>query len=48
MPLFWRVFAVNAGLLGLCAVLLLATPVTISAPIAATEALVVVAVSWSR
>jgi two-component system sensor histidine kinase UhpB len=43
MPLFWRVFAVNAGLLGLCAVLLLATPVTISAPIAATEALVVVA-----
>jgi two-component system sensor histidine kinase UhpB len=41
--LFWRVFAVNAGLLALVAVLLLATPVTISAPIALTEALIIVA-----
>lgn len=43
MPLFWRVFAVNAGLLALIAVLLLVSPVTISAPIALTEALVIVA-----
>ena len=43
VPLFWRVFAVNAGLLALIAVLLLATPVEISAPIALTQALIVVA-----
>jgi two-component system sensor histidine kinase UhpB len=43
LPLFWRVFAVNAGLLTLIAVLLLVTPVTISFPIALTEAIVVVA-----
>ena len=43
LPLFWRLFAVNAGLLALIAVLLLATPVTISAPIAFTEALIIVA-----
>jgi two-component system, NarL family, sensor histidine kinase UhpB len=41
--LFWRVFAVNAALLGLIAVLLLVTPVTISYPIALTEALIVIA-----
>jgi two-component system sensor histidine kinase UhpB len=39
--LFWRVFAVNAGFLALLAVLLLVTPVTISAPIALTEAAIV-------
>ncbi|MGH3019064.1 MAG: histidine kinase, partial [Gaiellaceae bacterium] len=43
LSLFWRVFAVNAGLLALIAVLLLVTPVTISAPIALTEALLIVA-----
>lgn len=42
LPLFWRVFGVNAGLLTLIAVLLIVTPVTISAPIALTEALIVV------
>jgi two-component system sensor histidine kinase UhpB len=42
VPLFWRVFAVNAGLLVLIAVLLLVTPVEISAPIARTQALIVV------
>ncbi len=42
-PLFWRVFAVNAGLLTAIAVLLLVTPVTISFPIALVEALIVVA-----
>jgi len=43
VPLFWHVFAVNAGLLGLIAVLLLVSPVEISAPIARTQAVVVVA-----
>jgi two-component system sensor histidine kinase UhpB len=42
-PVFWRVFAVNAGLLTAIAVLLLVTPVTISFPIALVEALIVVA-----
>lgn len=42
-PLFWRVFAVNAGLLVVATVLLLVTPVTISAPIALVEALVLLA-----
>jgi two-component system sensor histidine kinase UhpB len=32
VPLFWRVFAVNAGLLALVALLLIVTPVTIHAP----------------
>jgi two-component system sensor histidine kinase UhpB len=41
--LYWRVFAVNAGLLLLIAILLIATPVEISAPIRFTQALVVVA-----
>jgi two-component system sensor histidine kinase UhpB len=43
LPLFWRVFAVNAGLLTVIALLLIVTPVTISFPIAVTEALIVVA-----
>jgi two-component system sensor histidine kinase UhpB len=40
--LFWRVFAVNACFLALVALLLIVTPVTISAPIAVTEAALVV------
>jgi two-component system sensor histidine kinase UhpB len=43
LPLFWRVFAVNAGVLVVIAVLLLVTPITISAPVALAEAGVVVA-----
>jgi two-component system sensor histidine kinase UhpB len=43
LPLFWRVFAVNAGLLALIAVLLIVTPVEISAPIARTQVLIIVA-----
>jgi two-component system sensor histidine kinase UhpB len=43
VPLFWRVFAVNAALLVLIAVLLIVTPVTISYPIALTEAVLVIA-----
>src|SRR5919112_3135855 len=42
LPLYWRVFAVNASLLTVIAVLLIVTPVTISVPIALTEAIVVV------
>lgn len=42
LPLYWRVFAVNASLLTVIAVLLIVTPVTISFPIALTEAIVVV------
>jgi two-component system sensor histidine kinase UhpB len=42
LPLFWRVFAVNAGLLTAIAVLLIVTPVTISTPIAVAEAVLVV------
>jgi two-component system, NarL family, sensor histidine kinase UhpB len=41
LPLYWRVFAVNASLLTLIAVLLIVSPVTISFPIALTEAIVV-------
>jgi two-component system, NarL family, sensor histidine kinase UhpB len=40
--LFWRVFAVNAGLLGAIALLLLVSPVEIDAPIKPTQALIVV------
>src|SRR6476661_4092432 len=40
-PLFWRVFAVNGGLLAVLAVLLIATPVTISAPIKLEQALII-------
>jgi two-component system, NarL family, sensor histidine kinase UhpB len=40
--LFWRVFAVNTGLLGAIALLLLFSPVEIDAPIKPTQALIVV------
>ena len=43
LSLFWRVFAVNAGLLAVIAILLLVSPVEISAPIATAQALIVVA-----
>src|ERR671927_1145968 len=43
LPLYWRVFAVNAGLLTAIAVVLIAAPVTISFPIAVFEALGVLA-----
>jgi two-component system, NarL family, sensor histidine kinase UhpB len=39
--LFWRVFTVNAGLLGAVALLLLFSPVEIHAPITAAQALIV-------
>lgn len=42
LSLFWRVFAVNAGLVGAIAVLLLVSPVEIDSPIRATQALIVV------
>ena len=42
LSLFWRVFAVNAGLLALIAILLLVSPVEISAPIAPAQALIIV------
>jgi two-component system sensor histidine kinase UhpB len=42
LSLFWRVFAVNAGLLGGIALLLLVSPVEIDAPIKARQALIVV------
>ena len=43
VSLFWRIFAVSAGLLGLIAVLLIVTPVTLHAPPTLTEALIIVA-----
>jgi two-component system sensor histidine kinase UhpB len=43
LPLYWRVFAVNAGLLTAIAVLLIVTPVTISTPVALTEVGIVLA-----
>jgi two-component system sensor histidine kinase UhpB len=43
VSLFWRIFAVNAGLLALIALLLVVTPVTIHAPPTLTEVLVIVA-----
>jgi len=43
LPLYWRVFAVNAALLTAIAVVLVVTPVTISFPIAVFEALGVLA-----
>jgi two-component system, NarL family, sensor histidine kinase UhpB len=43
LSVFWRVFAVNAGLLGVVAVLLLFSPVEIDAPIRPTQALIVLA-----
>src|SRR5688572_7370404 len=42
LSLFWRVFAVNTGLLAVIAILLLVSPVEISAPIAPAQALIVV------
>jgi two-component system sensor histidine kinase UhpB len=42
LSVFWRVFIVNAGLLGVLAALLLFSPVTISAPIKPTQALIIV------
>jgi two-component system, NarL family, sensor histidine kinase UhpB len=39
--LYWRVFAVNAGLLALIAIVLIASPVTISAPIKLAQALLI-------
>src|ERR671929_1320106 len=39
LPLYWRVFAVNAGLLTAIAIVLIVTPVTISFPIAVFEAI---------
>jgi two-component system, NarL family, sensor histidine kinase UhpB len=42
LPLYWRVLAVNTGLLVLIAAILLVAPVTISAPIVLAEAVVVV------
>jgi two-component system sensor histidine kinase UhpB len=41
--LFWRVFAVNAGLLGAVAAALLFSPLEIDAPIKTTQALIVLA-----
>jgi two-component system, NarL family, sensor histidine kinase UhpB len=43
LPLYWRVFAVNAGLLTAIAVVLIVTPVTISFPIALFEVIGVLA-----
>jgi two-component system sensor histidine kinase UhpB len=43
VSLFWRIFAVNAGLLALIALLLVVTPITIHAPPTLTEVLVIVA-----
>jgi two-component system, NarL family, sensor histidine kinase UhpB len=40
-PVFWRIFAVNAGLLALIALLLVVTPVTIHAPPTLTEVLII-------
>jgi two-component system sensor histidine kinase UhpB len=42
IPLFWRIFAVNGGLLALIALLLLVTPVTIHAPPTLTDVLIIV------
>jgi two-component system sensor histidine kinase UhpB len=41
ISIYWRVFAVNVGLLGVVAVLLVVTPVTISAPIKLEQALII-------
>jgi two-component system sensor histidine kinase UhpB len=42
VSLFWRIFAVNAGLLALIALLLVVTPVTIQASPTLTEVLIIV------
>ena len=41
VSIYWRVFAVNVGLLGAIAVLLIVTPVTISAPIKLEQVLII-------
>jgi two-component system sensor histidine kinase UhpB len=41
VSVYWRVFAVNVGLLGVIALLLVVTPVTISAPIKLEQALII-------
>jgi two-component system, NarL family, sensor histidine kinase UhpB len=41
LSIFWRVFAVNGGLLGVIAILLIVTPVTISAPIRLEQTLII-------
>jgi two-component system, NarL family, sensor histidine kinase UhpB len=41
LSIYWRVFAVNVGLLGLIALLLVVTPVTISAQIKLEQALII-------
>ncbi|MFL5313033.1 MAG: histidine kinase [Myxococcales bacterium] len=41
LSVYWRVFAVNVGLLGVVALLLVVTPVTISAPIKLEQGLIV-------
>jgi two-component system sensor histidine kinase UhpB len=43
MPLFWRLFSINVVILAMIAILLIASPVTISAPIRLTEAAIVLA-----
>src|SRR5919198_6424941 len=43
LPLYWRVFAVNAALLACIAVVLIVAPITISTPILVTEAVLIVA-----
>ena len=43
MPLFWRVFAINALVLVLAVVLLAVAPVTVSIPVALTELLILLA-----
>ena len=43
LPLYWRVFAVNAGLLTAIAIVLVVTPVRISFPTAVVEAIGVLA-----
>jgi two-component system sensor histidine kinase UhpB len=40
MPLYWRVFAVNATVLTVAAVALVVSPLTISFPVAVTELVV--------
>jgi two-component system, NarL family, sensor histidine kinase UhpB len=42
LSLYWRVFAVNASLLALIAIVLIASPVTISAPIKLAQALLII------
>jgi two-component system sensor histidine kinase UhpB len=43
MPLFWRVFATNASVLAVATLVLAVSPATVSFPVAATEAAVLVA-----